>query len=118
MQQFVSLPTGNRMSLPEEFSIGEKADGRMRPFGLSDRAIALVLAGGAGVLLSVGLAISLFLHYVTLATLVAVVIYCAGVFAMFLLTLDRSHWGVWPSRLLLPAPAALIIWWVFGALGL
>lgn len=105
------------MSLREEYSVGGKADGSMRPFGLSDRAIVLTLAGGAGIMLSAGLAISLFLNYVTISTLSAIVIYLAGVFAMILVSLGRRHWSLWALRLLLPAPAALLIWWGFGALG-
>lgn len=107
------------MSLLEEFSIGEKAGGRTRRFGLSDRAIALVLAGGAGVLLSAGLAMSLFLHYVSISALSAIAIYFAGVIAMIVLTSGRMrHWSLWPIRLLFPAPAALLVWWGLRALGL
>lgn len=107
------------MSLLEEFSIGEKANGRTRRFGLSDRAITLTLAGGVGMLLSAGLAMSLFLHYVTIATLSAIVIYFVGVIAMIVLTSGRmKHWSMWPLRLLFPAPAALLVWWGLSALGL
>jgi len=106
------------MSLSEQCSIGEKADGRMRPFGISDRAVILVLAGIAGVLLSVGLAMSLFLRFVTIGELTAIVLYLIGLCAMILMTAGRTHWSVWPLRLLFPVPTALLVWWGLGALGL
>lgn len=91
----------------------------MRISGLSDRAIALAIAGILGVLLSAGLAMSLFLHYVSISALIAFVIYIFGVFALTLVTAGRGRLGtIWPLRLLLPVPAALFSWWVLWLFGL
>ncbi len=91
----------------------------MRISGLSDRAIALAIAGILGVLLSVVLAMSLFLRYVPVSTLVALVIYVFGVVALTLVTVGRGRPGtIWPVRLLLPIPAALFSWWVLWLFGL
>lgn len=91
----------------------------MRISGLSDRAIALAIAGILGVLLSAGLAMSLFLHYVSISALIAFVIYIFGVFALTLVTAGRGRLGtIWPVRLLLPVPAALFSWWVLWLFGL
>lgn len=106
------------MSFSEEFSVGKKADGKMRPFGLSDRAMTLVLAGCLGVLLSAVLAMSLFLRFAPVSTLGAIVIYLIGLLAMVLVTAGRKNWSLWPLRLLFPVPAALLVWWGFSALGL
>lgn len=106
------------MSLSEEFSVGEKADGSVRPFGLSDRAITLVLAGCVGVLLSAVLTMSLFLRFAPVSALGGIVIYLAGFLGMVFVTTDRGHWSLWPLRVLFPAPAALLVWWGLSALGL
>lgn len=91
----------------------------MRISGLSDRAIPLAIAGILGVLLSAGLAMSLFLHYVSISALIAFVIYIFGVFALTLVTAGRGRLGtIWPLRLLLPVPAALFSWWVLWLFGL
>lgn len=91
----------------------------MRISGLSDRAIALAIAGILGVLLSAGLAMSLFLHYVSISALIAFVIYIFGVSALTLVTAGRGRLGtIWPVRLLLPVPAALFSWWVLWLFGL
>ena len=91
----------------------------MRKPGLSDRAVVLAIAGGAGVLLSAGLAISLFLNYVSASALIALIIYIVGVVALIVLTAGRAQlWAIWPLRLLFPLPTAVLIWWALSLFGL
>lgn len=103
----------------QEFFIDKKVDAEMRTPGLSDRAVALAIAGSIGLLLSIGLAMSLFLRYISASALIALTIYAMGVMALIVLTAGRARfWAIWPVRLLLPLPASLFIWWILSLFGL
>lgn len=87
--------------------------------GLSERAVALAIAGAVGILLSAGLAMTLFLNYIPASALAAAFIYLVGVVALILITAGRSRPGtIWSLRLLIPLPAALFAWWVLSLFGL
>lgn len=107
------------MNIGHKSPIGGKVDADVRVFGLSDRAIALTVAGGIGILLSVGLAMSLFLHFISMSMLAAVVAYIAGVVALIIVSpRRRTGWRLWIFRLIAPLPGALLLGWGLSAIGL
>ena len=86
--------------------------------GLSDGAIALAIAGALGIVVSIGFAMSFFLNYVSLATLVGGMAYILGVVTLALLSAGRSRsWMAWTIQLVAPLPGAVLIYWIISLFG-
>ena len=86
---------------------------------ISDQAKALILAGAVGLVLSFGLALSLFLSVFNRADFAALVIYFLGVVGMILVTSGGGRTPLlWAIRLVVPIPLALLARFGLNVLGL
>lgn len=79
---------------------------------LSPWILFLILAGAIGIVLSLVLTTTHVLEYVPLSAFIAGMLYCLGLTVTVIVTSGaQSFWITWVMRLLIPLPAAALIWY-------